>query len=78
MVEVSDSVTTRLDRGRVSDEDRAAAARFLERKGFADLLDVLGLADAPSDVIGRCPSCSRRLPKSGVCGRNTCVTEAVR
>jgi hypothetical protein len=80
VVEVSDSMTTKLDRGRVSDEDRAAAARFLERKGYADLLAVLGLVEVPrpapvTRTYINCKQCKRRMWSAwnGVCQRRDCA-----
>jgi hypothetical protein len=76
---------THLDRPYAQQPDtRAAATRYLERTGHADLLDVLGLGpepDGPSVIDGRecCPSCGKPLPdpvSNGgrkPCRRRACV-----
>jgi len=65
---------------------RAAAVAYLERKGYADLLDMLGLVDdtGPLVIDGRqaCPRCRSPLPdpisNGGFkpCRRRACVAAA--
>jgi len=64
---VADAVVTRLDRPYGQQpETRAAAVRYLERTGNADVLGALGLVDEPEPptVAGRqvCPRCGKPLP----------------
>lgn len=69
---MSDAVVTRLDKPYAQQpETRAAATRYLERTGNADLLGPLGLVDEPppSPV---CPVCGRRLTKAKLGGFNPC------
>jgi hypothetical protein len=60
---------------------RADAIRYLKRKGCADLLPILGLADAPAKpkpATGKCPICGNKLPGHGVCRRRGTCREAAR
>ncbi len=56
------NVQTEIPISRLSDEDRDAATRYLTRKGHADLLPILGLADPPARERTPCPSCGKPLP----------------
>lgn len=53
-------------------ETLAAALRYLERSGNADVAEVLGLTGPPVELPeppGDCPICGNRLPSHGVCRR---------
>lgn len=54
-----------------ADDVRADATRYLTRTGNTDLLDVLGLVDAPAapPATQACPVCGKPPPWSGVCRR---------
>lgn len=84
---MADAVATHLDRPYGQQpETRAAAARYLERTGNADVLDMLGLVDdtAPLVIDGKhcCPNCRKPLPdpiSNGgrkPCRRVACVAAA--
>jgi len=59
---MSDLQTASRDGVHLADETRADAARYLTRKGYADLLPILGLSDAPTRERPPCPSCGKPLP----------------
>lgn len=72
-------MSTQLDRPYAQQSaTREAAIRYLTRKGYADLLAMLGLADEPKPVVidGRacCPVCEQPLRGDGrsSCRRATC------
>lgn len=76
--------STHLDRPYAQqDETRAAATRYLERSGNADVAAALGLADdelepepaAPPQPRPSCPRCRKRLRNAwdGVCQRPGCA-----
>ena len=83
---MSDSITTQLDTtGPISDAARQAAADYLTRSGNADLLEILGLADAahrPTQDEPRpsqCHICGHKMPTRGHCRRTgDCSREARR
>jgi hypothetical protein len=69
---VSDAVVTRLDRPYAQQpETRAAATRYLERTGNADLLAALGLGD-DEPPPSPCPVCGRPLRKDKLGGHKPC------
>lgn len=75
---MSDAVVTRLDRPYGQQpETRAAATRYLERTGNADLAAALGLTDDEQPVRPACPTCEQPLGKAKnggwrPCQRKTC------
>jgi len=75
---VGDAVVTRLDRPYGQQpETRAAATRYLERTGNADLLAALGLIDDEQPTRPACPTCGQPLGKGKhggyrPCQRRTC------
>lgn len=75
---MADAVVTRLDRPYGQQpETRAAATRYLERTGNADLAAALGLTDDEQPTHPACPACERPLIKDThggwrSCGRRTC------
>lgn len=78
---MSDSLTTRLDVPYAQQpETRAAARRYLERSGNADVIAILGLDDAQPDPPAYesrggklyCRVCERRVQSDGVCRRADC------
>jgi hypothetical protein len=76
---MSGDMSTQLDRPYAQQPaTRQAAVRYIERKGYGDLLAMLGLVDDPEPVIidGRacCPTCEQPLPGDGrrLCRRPTC------
>ena len=69
---MSDSVVTHVDRPYAQQPaTRAAAIRYLERKGCTDLLAMLGLVEEPPPSP-ECPVCGRRLTKAKLGGFNPC------
>lgn len=73
---MSDSLTTKVDRSYLDDATRADAARYLVRKGYGDLLVILGLA-VETQARDDCPVCGKPVPLSGVCRRGVRCREAV-
>lgn len=70
---MADAVVTRLDRPYGQQpETRAAATRYLERTGNADLLGALGLVDEEQPAHPVCPACDRPLIKSKQGGWRSC------
>lgn len=69
---------TRLSRPHAQqDATLAAATRYLERTGNADLLPILGLADEPETDRPACPACGNPLSRGKhggyrPCQRRTC------
>lgn len=62
-------------------ETLAAALRYLERSGNADVAEVLGLVEPPLELpkpLGDCPICGNRLPSHGVCRRRETCRAAAR
>ena len=77
----ADLRVTDVDRSYLGPETKAAAARYLERTGNADLLPILGLTESPPvvdpgyvTVNGRtyCALCRCRVRVDGVCRREKC------
>lgn len=65
---------TELDISHLAPETRAAAVRYLERSGNADVAEILGLAPATAppgtvlvDGVTIHAACGRPMPKSGRC-----------
>jgi hypothetical protein len=72
---------TEVDRSYLDPETQAAALRYLERTGNADVAAALGLADPPPApevgyvvVNGRtyCATCRCRTRADGICRRDVC------
>ena len=59
---MSGNVATEITRSFLPDDTRAAATRYLERTGNADLLPILGLTEPPPQTRVPCPSCGKPLP----------------
>lgn len=70
---MADSVVTHVDRPYGQQpETRAAATRFLERTGNADMLAPLGLVDDEPPPSPECPVCGRRLRRAKLGGFTPC------
>lgn len=74
---------TRIGVSYLDPEVKAAATRYLERSGNADMLIPLGLVDDP-EAFNRatpgedCQVCGNKLPSHGVCRRSQGCREAAR